>query len=365
MSQQHHPAAAARPGHRWYFYPGILLLVLAVLAGGFLGFLTVTEYRPEAVEPALAGEPNNCPVLDQEEIRILSFNTGYASLGMESDFLLDGGQGTGMQDRMTVEANMNGISDLLAETDADFYMLQEVDLDSRRTFGIQQLDAYAQVLAQHQWFYAPNFLCSFVPYPIQAPFGQINSGIATYSRYQVAQASRIRLPNPFSWPVRTANLKRCMLVTRIPMEGTDAQLVVVNFHLEAYDDGAGKAAQTQQLFSLLEEEYARGNYVIAGGDFNQIFPGVETDLKPTSEWVPAPLDPLPPSLEGWRYAYDDTVPTCRLLNQPYDPEDPRTQYYVIDGFIVSPNLEIRNVQTLSREFVFSDHNPVVMEVAFR
>ena len=30
----------------------------------------------------------------------------------------------------------------------------------------------------------------------------------------------------------------------------------------------------------MQEEYAKGNYVIAGGDFNQTFPGVDTDKFP-------------------------------------------------------------------------------------
>ena len=34
---------------------------------------------------------------------------------------------------------------------------------------------------------------------------------------------------------------------RVPIEGTDRELVLVNLHLEAYDDGEGKIAQTRQL----------------------------------------------------------------------------------------------------------------------
>ena len=59
----------------------------------------------------------------------------------------------------------------------------------------------------------------------------------------------------------------------LPIEGSDKQLVLVDLHLEAYDSGEGKIAQTRQLMGFLEDEYLKGNYVIAGGDFNQIFPG--------------------------------------------------------------------------------------------
>ena len=37
----------------------------------------------------------------------------------------------------------------------------------------------------------------------------------------------------------------------------------------------GFESQTQQLISVMEEEAERGNYVIAGGDFNQVFENVD------------------------------------------------------------------------------------------
>ena len=153
-----------------------------------------------------------------------------------------------------------------------------------------------------------------------------------------------------------------MLVTRLPLAASDNALVVINFHLEAYDSGEGKQAQTRQLLDLMQAEDQKGNFGIAGGDFNQIFPGVKTDTKPTSQWVPGSLDPFPENMDSWRYVFDDSVPTCRLLNQPYRPEDPMTQYYVIDGFIVSPNVEVVSVKTLDEGFMYSDHNPVLMNV---
>ena len=146
----------------------------------------------------------------------------------------------------------------------------------------------------------------------------------------------------------------------LPLEGSDKQLVLVNLHLEAYDDGEGKIAQTNQLKDFIQSEYEKGNYVIAGGDFNQIFPG-GLEAYPNEHpdlWTPGVLtgDMLP---EGWSFAYDLATPSCRLLNQPYDPSDTvNTQYYVIDGYIVSPNVSVQTVETLDLGFENSDHNPV-------
>ena len=101
-------------------------------------------------------------------------------------------------------------------------------------------------------------------------------------------------------------------------------------------------------------------YVIAGGDFNQSFPD-GTDRYPIAsgaDWTPGTLGDLP---AGWRYAWDSAAPTCRLLNQPYSAGSSGTQFYVIDGFILSPNVEPVSVRTQDAEFAVTDHNPVVLE----
>ena len=114
----------------------------------------------------------------------------------------------------------------------------------------------------------------------------------------------------------------------------------------------------------MQAEYEKGNYVIAGGDFNQAFSDTleQYPIKSTSDWTPSILEELP---DGWQYAYDSNVPTCRLLNQPYQPSSDETQYYVIDGFLVSPNVAVRSVETINEDFAYSDHNPVVLDITLQ
>ena len=369
------PTKAERPvrkRRRWYHRLGkvglfllkwIVALVLAatVLAGGLLGYLTITEYRPAYAEKADSGVSSSKLTFAGDSLRLLTFNTGYGGLGREADSFLDGGTQVNPASEDLVVKNMLGVEDILIAARADVLLLQEVDTESDRSFGRNQWQQYAYDLDDYETRFALNYSCQYVPYPLKERIGKVNSGVATFSRYDISSATRYSLPVPFEWPVRVANLKRCLLVTRLPIEGSEQELVIVNLHLEAYDDGEGKAAQTEALMALLEEEYAKGNYVIAGGDFNQTFPGAEDayPLKESSQWAPGTLDRLS---GGWEYAYDDSTPTCRLLNQPYDEDSALTQYYVIDGFIVSPNVQITAVETLSEDFAYSDHNPVVLEV---
>jgi endonuclease/exonuclease/phosphatase family metal-dependent hydrolase len=300
--------------------------------------------------------------LNQREFTVLSWNLGYCALGEESDFFMDGGKEVRPDSVNLVTKNRIGAEQLIAQTGADFTLLQEVDSDSGRSYGVDEVSLFRASWPNWDSAYALNYSCDFVPYPLP-PIGKVHSGLLSFSSFDVREARRISLPCPFSWPMRAANLKRCLLVERIPIEGSERELVLVNLHLEAYDDGEGKKAQTEQLLRLLNEEYAKGNYVVAGGDWNQAFPGT-LDAYPihVKTWVPGVLDPA--DVGDWSFAFDASVPTCRLLNQPYDPADTEnTQYYVIDGFLVSPNLEVSAVETVDQGFAFSDHNPVVLTVS--
>ena len=292
-------------------------------------------------------------------LEILSWNIGYAGLGKDSDFFMDGGKEVQAADGETVYSYLDGIADFLKDEDPDLLMLQEVDRNSKRTYGMDE----AAILARGESAFAYNYSCPFVPYPMP-PIGRVNSGLLTSTDFAIADAQRLALPCPFDWPVRTANLKRCLLVSYLPIEGSDKQLVLVNLHLEAYDDGEGKLAQTKMLLDFVSAEYEKGNYVIAGGDFNQTFPGSmeKYPIVHDDYWVPGMLDgaDLP---EGWSYVYDVDSPTCRLLNRPYDVNDTENnQHYVLDGFIVSPNVEVESVENVDLQFRYSDHNPVKLVV---
>lgn len=338
---------------------GMILLFLAGILLLALIWLTIREYRPEA-EEALAVPSGTETPAPGSSLEILTFNTGYAGLDKTQDFFMDGGSQVQPDSRQEVEENLQGIAGILKEHTADVYFLQEVDLDSKRSYRIDQ-QAYYQENLDLPGVFACNFKCDFIPYPLP-PIGKVESGILTMTDLAVSSASRISLPESFSWPVKTCNLKRCMLETRIPLTGTDRELVLINFHLEAYDSGEGKIRQSQMLAEKLQKEYEAGNYVIAGGDFNQTFEGIDKyPLKDTDNWAPGVIgeDSLP---EHFSFAVDDSYPTCRLLNEPYSGSFDTAQVYVLDGFLVSDNIKVNQVSVINTDFAYTDHQPVRLEV---
>ena len=347
---------------------GGIAAVAALSFGILLVFITITEYRPEAQEPAeVIGEAalTKETVALAKPIDIISWNIGYCGLGAGQDFFMDGGTMVRPSNKKEVKENLAGVIETLKRYPSDFYFIQEMDKSSKRSYYIDQTAALAEALGT-ALAYTYNFKASYVPYPIP-PIGKVSSGVGLFTRYPFTDAYRFGLPVPFKWPVSTVNLKRCMLITRFPLE-SGRELITAVLHLEAYDDGEGKIAQTNALIDFIHAEYQAGNYVIAGGDFNQTFPGTQVRYPLYDEfWMPGAIsgDSLP---VGWQFAVDDRVPSCRLNKAPYTPAltdeniHKKWPYYVIDGFIVSPNISVVSVETLDESFRYADHNPVKLRV---
>jgi endonuclease/exonuclease/phosphatase family metal-dependent hydrolase len=347
------------------------LIGLAVLGfAALLVYISAVEYRPAGTETLEINSPADSPLNPEAPFTVLSWNIGYAALDAGQDFFMDGGKGVRPRAADGVRENLAGIQQFISSRRADIVLIQEADIRSRRSWYIDEAAALAENFAGSAAF-AHNFLCNFVPFPFPEFIGEVSSGLLTLNAFRVEDAVRISLPNPFVWPVRTVNLKRCLLAERIPVNsggsGGDRELVLVNLHLEAYDSSGGREAQTRALMEFLFREYKKGNYCIAGGDFNQTFPDLDENRFPIRNrefFVPGVLSPdlLEPQ---WRFAADPENPSARLLDKPYsgNPED--TQFYIIDGFILSPNVELLSAQTINLDFRYSDHNPVEIKVMLK
>ena len=345
---------------------GIVVLTVVILAGLLFGFLAITEYKPADVEAVETVGTQSKTLAAGDHLTVMTWNLGYGALGDNADFFMDGGSGVQTADEARLDANLQGIMTEIWEESPDLLLLQEVDRGSTRSLGVDEFDWLCQGMDGYVSAFANNFKVAFLPYPLP-PIGTVDSGVATLSAYAQENVQRVQLPIPFSWPVSMVNLKRCVMISRIPVAQSEHELVVMNLHLEAYDDGEGKAAQTAALAKLLEEEAAKGNYVIAGGDFNQVFSSVNMAAYPAQEgkWQAGKLDETQISGD-WQFMMDADVPTCRSLDQPYAGADKAGfQYYVIDGFIVSSNVNVEYLETQDLGFVCTDHNPVLMRLSLQ
>ena len=137
-------------------------------------------------------------------------------------------------------------------------------------------------------------------------------------------------------------------------------MVIINAHLSAYDEGGViRREQLEFLNTILAEENTAGNYVIVGGDFNHDIASSselwESDFK-KPEWVyQLNNDNL---ADNYRFVSANNAPTCRATDTPYVKGE--TYTVVIDGFICSDNIESISIENIDTDFMYSDHNPVIL-----
>lgn len=343
----------------------IILIILVVLVAAVLTFFTIREYKPAATETVENYGASFKQIAPGDTITVLTYNIGYGANDAGHDFFMDGGKTVVTESADNINENMTGIIDTVYAANADVNFLQEVDINSKRSHNIDEANLFANAFPDYNYSFANNYLCDYVPYPFPETLGKVDSGLLTVSSLNTQSSERIALSESFSWPVKTCQLKRCLLVERVPLTDSTKELVLVNLHLEAYDSsGEGKETQFKELCEFIQLEFAKGNYVIAGGDFNSILPSVDASKYPlnfTDRFNPATIG-TNYLTGGWKYCTDDSVPTSRLLNEPYDPTSENTQYYVIDGFICSPNTIVDTTMTIDTQFDHSDHNPVLVKV---
>lgn len=202
------------------------------------------------------------PSAAKDSYTIVSYNLGYLS-GLANNT-------TAATDKAFFDANQQRVISAFQSTAPDIIALQEVDFDSKRSYGVDQAKALALGLDPvYAGAIAISWDKNYVPFPFWPPaahFGRILSGQAILSRYPIEKNSRIVLEkvasNPFYY--NAFYLDRLAQISQIQL--SEQTLVVISVHLEAFDEPT-RVSQTRFVRSLAEG-YAKTYPVIVLGDFN-------------------------------------------------------------------------------------------------
>lgn len=342
-----------------------LLYVIIVILHG-----TVTDYQPEEkITVDMTGKSSQ-KVIEDSIISLVTWNVGFGGLGAKDLFFYDA-NGTLMSKYPVIspkenfDGNQKGITDFAKNTKVDFYLFQEIDIDAKRSYHINQYEAIQAQQPNFVGSYAMNYNVKRLPLPVMEfwnTMGKVEAGLGTFAKYQPKEATRYQFPGNYSWPNRVFQLDRCFLVNRFDTKN-GKELVVINTHNSAYDKGGVlKKQQTEYLKKYITSEYEKGNYVIVGGDWNQCPPYFPFDkLMPGKgegyETLNIEADYLP---EDWLWVYDPLMPTNRKSSEVYTEGETFTT--LIDFFLISPNVKVEKVKTINQHFEYSDHQPVYVEL---
>lgn len=248
--------------------------------------------------------------------------------------------------------------------DPDFSMIEEIDLDSTRSYHVNEYQILKDCLSQDYTVFAKNYHSAFLFYPFTQPHGSSNSGIGLFSRYEIKSSVRRSLPISTSVS-KFLDLDRCYSVSRIPVDN-GKELVLYALHTSAYGNSdAIREAQITMLTEDMEQEYAAGNYVICGGDFNHDLKADEASGEECESWA----YPFPRSLlsEHFSFAMDFLTKEERdgLWNSSRNADmayvEGVTYTVTLDGFLISDNVECVSYENINTGYRYSDHDPVCMK----
>lgn len=341
-----------------------LILLLALVVGGYVAYVYLSYHRIADDQKLEVKNQTTAPLKTKEPYKIMTFNIGYGAYPPDYSFFMDGGKYSRAYDQKTVIENLQGIVDAVKEVDPALALFQEVDVDGDRSQHVNEVAALRKGLTDYSSVFAQNYDSAYLFYPLTQPIGKASSGLVSLAKAELQGSQRYSLPIETNFN-KFFDLDRAFSVTHVAVEN-QRTLALINIHLSAFTkDRSIQAAQLNKLFGKMEEEYAAGHYVIVGGDYNHDVIGNAPEVfgtkKERETWThPFPVADIPKEFQLVQGELGEKqIPSVRAMDQPYT----KGQSYVslVDGFLISDNVKMQDINVQDLGFKNSDHNPVVME----
>ena len=346
---------------------GIVIAAIVVIALGYFAYVFISYHR---IEDNLVIVPYGTTETESlsagKEMTITSYNIGFGAYSDDYTFFMDGGKESWAFSKEAVYENIDGAMGVIEEQKPDIALFQEVDYDGTRSYHVDEValvqDAMWE-LGQYAALFAQNYDSPFLMYPITQPHGANKAGIMTFSKVEMFDGIRRSLPIEEGLS-KVLDLDRCYSKVRVQVDN-GKQLVIYNMHLSAYTSKAETAeTQLSMVVQDMQEEYDKGNYCIAGGDFNRDLLGNSPEIFHTAVLEDNWAQPVNMSLFTdditlvAPFQEADMIASCRNPDKPYEEGD---FVVTVDGFIVSANVEVTYANVIDAGFKYSDHNPVIMK----
>ncbi len=289
-----------------------------------------------------------------DTVSVGTWNLGYAGLGRESDFAVDGGENLFPPSRAIVDKNIEQITEVAGQLATNVQFFQEVSYSGPLSLWKSVATPLENTAGSNVFWWRPDISSQLLPWPIRLKHGTV---ITTDLKATTGELFPIvGEPEPL---FGFLNRQYGMQVLKMPGATESIEWAFINIHLSAFDDGGDlRRQQIDSVFSYAKSLYEAGFHVVIGGDWNMELAETAFPHQTSDEdlfWIHRfPQESIP---EGWKLAIDTSLPTVRTVNQAFV----RGENYltIIDGFVVSPNVEVVSVSTTDTDFEMSDHMPVI------
>lgn len=338
-----------------------ILLITVCLLLSFLLYTSISDFQPLKIVPLTADQYVASQIENDTTFTIVSWNMGYSGLGKEMDFFYDGGKKVRASQQMNTKYLRENLMFLENLKFVDFWFFQEIDTHSKRTYFVDQQKQITKHLTAYNTVFSKNYDVSWVPVPIFNPLGKVRAGMMSLSKFAPIETTRYAFPNIAPWPNNLFLLDRCFILSRFLLPN-NKQLVLINTHNSYYiSNDSLRKLELDIVHQKMIEEFQKGNYVIAGGDWNRLPANYSRLFKGNMKQLQQDMPVFDQYFlsENWNWAFDTIEFTNRELNMPYMSDSSKKS--TIDYFIVSPNVKVIENFVYPLNFENSDHNPVFMK----
>lgn len=300
---------------RWsIFLCFVLLGCTDPLRSKFDDIEDAVSYTSHAIKPALP---------PSDSLVVLTWNLRFGSARIPLSC-----EGWGERYDMTkseIESNLLRICGKINEVDPDVVLFQEIDVESKRTAYVDELQFVLDHTGLNYAVYAAVKKSDYEP---GNGTGRINVGNAILSRWPLNGGARIALPvrSDISAVKTYFRSHRNILKASLSIPGHPT-LHILNIHADPAGAKGMKKAHIDIFKQELDKVAASQEVFVAGGDFNALPPG-------SPQWKGFPDKPpmpgfAPPDYSGeetWMVAlYDSYKPALALSRYQSNP----ASYYTI------------------------------------
>ena len=216
------------------------------------------------------------PSLNPSQLKVVTWNIRWGSGRLDWSF--DSCGEDALADYDNVELIMEKIADTLNVMDADIVILQEIDIESKRSGFMDQVQYLLDNTNLNYGAFATRWQVDFIP---SDGLGRVHDGNAILSKYEITSAERIKLSLRTDEPaiIKYAGSRRNILKALIPELSQDGKdFYVVNIHAAAFATDDTKKKHIDKFIETLADIDNNSDYFIAGGDLNSVPPGSAIDF---------------------------------------------------------------------------------------
>jgi endonuclease/exonuclease/phosphatase family metal-dependent hydrolase len=169
---------------------------------------------------------------------------------------------------------MDSIIVYINSTQPDVLLLQEVDISSKRSAYVNQLQYILDHTHLNYAAYASMWNAEIIA---SDGLGKVDAGNAILSRWEITDAERIKLPLRTDQDALTQYfyLRRNILKAKINIPELDTTLYAVNIHATAFATDNTKQKHIDKYEEVLEDLDSQGFIFVTGGDLNSVPPGAD------------------------------------------------------------------------------------------